>query len=193
MAQPLRQAPEWDVARWFNTPQPLSIEKLRGKVIMLTAFQMLCPGCVSHALPQAERVREIFGQDDLVVLALHSVFEHHQAQTPTSLEAFLHEYRVTIPVAVDTPGEVAGMPVTMRTYAMRGTPTLLLIDRQGMLRAQTFGHVPDLRLGAELMALVGEPPAASQQAATGRETSDPSEAEGCADDKCPIPQGAEQN
>jgi hypothetical protein len=44
----------------------------------------------------------------------------------------------------------------MRTYGMRGTPTLLLIDRTGRLRRQTFGHVPDLALGAEIMALIRE-------------------------------------
>jgi hypothetical protein len=41
---------------------------------------------------------------------------------------------------------------------MEGTPTLILIDRQGRLRRQTLGHVPDLRLGAEIMALMMEAP-----------------------------------
>jgi hypothetical protein len=33
---------------------------------------------------------------------------------------------------------------------------MLLIDRGGRLRRQAFGHVPDLRLGAEIMALATE-------------------------------------
>jgi len=44
----LRDAPPLQVAQWFNTPAPLSLEALRGKVVVLEAFQMLCPGCVSH-------------------------------------------------------------------------------------------------------------------------------------------------
>ena len=59
---------------------------------MLHAFQMLCPGCVSNAIPQARRLHEIAKSlDDLVVLGIHTVFEHHAAMTPVSLEAFLHE------------------------------------------------------------------------------------------------------
>jgi hypothetical protein len=40
---------------------------------------------------------------------------------------------------------------------MQGTPTTLLIDRQGRLRLHQFGHVDDLRLGAAISALLAEP------------------------------------
>ena len=150
------QAPEWDVERWFNTREPLSLEALRGKVVVLEAFQMLCPGCVMHGLPQAARVREAFPPSDVAVIGLHSVFEHHAAMTPVSLEAFLHEYRIRFPVAVDTPGGRGGLPRTMQAYRMQGTPTLILIDRQGRLRRHHFGQVGDLTLGAEIAELVLE-------------------------------------
>ena len=75
---------------------------------------------------------------------------------PLSLEAFLHEYRVRFPVGVDAPGEGTPLPRTMAAYAMQGTPTLVLIDRQGRLRMQQFGHVEDLALGAQIMALLRE-------------------------------------
>ena len=75
--------------------------------------------------------------------------------TPVSLAAFLHEYRVTFPVAVDRP-EGTGMPATMRTYGLQGTPSLLLIDRQGQLRLHAFGAVDDLVLGAALACLARE-------------------------------------
>lgn len=44
----------------------------------------------------------------------------------------------------------------MRAYAMQGTPTTVLIDAQGRLRQQVFGTYDDLRLGADLGALLGE-------------------------------------
>lgn len=152
-------APEWRTSKWFNVPMPLSLPALRGKVVFVAAFQMLCPSCVSHGLPQALRVREAFRDEDVAVIGLHTVFEHHEAMTPTSLEAFLHEYRISFPVGVDEPAGLGGIPHTMRAYAMRGTPTTLLIDRKGCLRAHAFGHTPDLQLGAELAALIGERPA----------------------------------
>ena len=44
----------------------------------------------------------------------------------------------------------------MARYGMRGTPTLLLIDAEGHLRDQHFGHIDDLRLGAEIARLIVE-------------------------------------
>ena len=147
--------PELSVTRWFNTRAPLSLKALKGKVVLVVAFQMLCPGCVQHGLPQAQKIAEQFSDDEVVVIGLHSVFEHHAAMGPESLEAFLHEYSWPFPVAIDTPDGVK-MPKTMAAYEMRGTPTMLLFDRQGRLRRHYFGHVEDIRLAAELMGLAIE-------------------------------------
>lgn len=160
-------APEWNIAQWLNTSVPLSVDALRGKVILALAFQMLCPGCVSQGLPQALRARAAFGPNDLAVIGLHTVFEHHAAMTPLALEAFLHEYRIGFPVGVDEPDGSGGPPLTMRAYEMRGTPTTLLIDREGRLRMHTFGYLSDLQLGAELSALIGERPIATARGELG--------------------------
>ena len=50
-------APELQVAQWFNTDAPVTLAGLRGKVVLVYAFQMLCPGCVTHTIPQAEPPR----------------------------------------------------------------------------------------------------------------------------------------
>ncbi len=149
-------APELAVSQWFNTESGPTLAGLRGEVVVIEAFQMLCPGCVSHGLPQARRIADRFG-NDLTVLGLHTVFEHHAAMTPTSLEAFLHEYRITFPVGVDQSEPGNTMPVTMRRYQLQGTPSLLAIDRSGTLRANAFGQVEDLGLGALLARLIDEP------------------------------------
>lgn len=150
-------APEWQVEVWLNTRASLELSHLRGRVVLLHAFQMLCPACVSHAVPQAERVHREYAELGVSVIGLHTVFEHHAAMMPVTLEAFLHEYRVTYPVGVDV--AVAGdpIPVTMRRYGMRGTPTLILIDRAGKLRQHEFGRVDDLRMGMMLGQLLAEP------------------------------------
>lgn len=160
-------AAEWRTTEWFNTSEPLTLAALRGRVVMVCAFQMLCPGCVSQGLPQAQRVAGLFQPSEVAVIGLHSVFEHHDAMGPNALRAFLHEYRIGFPVGVDEPDGVS-LPHTMRTYEFGGTPTTLLIDRSGLLRRQVLGHIPDLQLGAEIMALVGErpPPTSRHQTAT---------------------------
>ena len=150
-------APELQASDWLNTDRPITLESLRGRIVLVEAFQMLCPGCVSHAVHQAKRVRQTFSPDDVAVIGLHTVFEHHAAQgSREALAAFLHEYRISFPVGIDAPSPDGGPPRTMTRYAMRGTPTMLLIDREGRLRKQHFGAEEDLTLGAEIMSLVCE-------------------------------------
>ncbi len=171
-----RLAPEWRTIAWFNTPEPLTLAALRGRVVMVCAFQMLCPGCVGQSLLEAQRVAGLFQPSEVAVIGLHSVFEHHDAMEPKALRAFLHEYRMRFPVGVDELDGVS-LPHTMRTYVFEGTPTTLLIGRAGRLRRQTLGHLPDLQLGAEIMALIGE-----RLAPTSQDEPEPSSI--CTPDSC---------
>lgn len=154
MNQYIQQPPDWQVEHWLNTDTPLDLISLRGRVVVLYTFQMLCPGCVSHALPQARKVWELFDHDDVAVIGLHTVFEHHEAMSRVSLEAFVHEYRLEFPIGIDQPADDSQIPLTMQAYGLRGTPSLLLFDRFGGLHKSVFGRVSDLSVGAEIMALV---------------------------------------
>ena len=147
-------APELEVSRWLNTPAPLTLAGLRGRIIVLHAFQMLCPGCVLHGVPQAQRLHDMFATEGVQVIGLHTVFEHHAAMGAASLDAFVHEFRVTFPVAVDRHADGDPLPLTMRRYAMRGTPTLVLIDKGGMIREHAFGQIDDLAIGVALGRLL---------------------------------------
>ena len=138
-------APELDVTEWIGTPHTLG--ELRGKVVLIEAFQMLCPGCVRYGLPQAQKVHRAFPQ--VTVLGLHTVFEHHEVTGVDALKVFLSEFRLTFPVGIDR--QDGGMlPVTMRTYGLEGTPSTLVIDREGGLALSHFGQLDDLALGAVL-------------------------------------------
>jgi peroxiredoxin len=158
-------APEIAVSRWFNTKEPLSLEKLRGRPVLLHAFQMLCPGCVAHGTPQAQRAFEMFKNTDLAVIGLHTVFEHHAAMTPVSLEAFIHEYRLRFPIGVDEAGRNGPIPVTMERFQMRGTPTTILIGRSGEILHHGFGQEGDMALGALIAAALADKPAMSSSPA----------------------------
>jgi hypothetical protein len=154
--------PELVVAQHFNAPEAPTLAKLKGKVVVVTAFQMLCPGSLRHGLPQAQRLARAFSSGEVAVLGLHMVFESHKDMAPSLLEPFLKAERITIPVLVDKPNGV-GTPRTMAAYGMQGTPTLLLFDRQGRLRRHYLGAVDDVRLGAEIMALCLEAPDAKRE------------------------------
>lgn len=158
MHPPGQPAPPWTTREWFNTSEALHLAGLRGSVVVLHAFQMLCPSCVHHGLPQAQRIHATFAASGVAVIGLHTVFEHHAAMTPVSLQAFLHEYRIQFPVGVDAPGTDPRepIPLTMQAYCMRGTPSLVLIDRNGHVRQHAFGAVEDLALGAAIATLIAE-------------------------------------
>ncbi len=150
------RAPEWTTTGWVNS-EPLTLDSLRGRVVVVEAFQMLCPGCVSGALPQAQRLQQTFG-DDVALIGLHTVFEHHAAMTEVSLRAFVHEYRLSFPIGIDA-HDAYSQPVTFSAYGMRGTPTTLLIDREGRLRSHHFGAVEDMNLARAVTSLLTEAPA----------------------------------
>jgi peroxiredoxin len=151
-----RSAPALQVSSWLNTPKPLDIHDFRGRILVIEAFQMLCPGCVSLGLPQVKRIAQAFPANQVAVIGLHTVFEHHDVQgTEAALSAFAHEYQLDFPLAIDA--QHGRLPATMTAYGMEGTPTLILIDRNGRRRLQRFGHVDDLKVGHMLGTLLAEP------------------------------------
>lgn len=151
-------APELQVSEWIGAPSTLA--SLRGRVVLVEAFQMLCPGCITYGLPQAKRVTQLF--PDVAVVGLHTVFEHHAVTGPDALRVFLSEFAIGFPVAIDRHEDDA-IPLTMRRYGLRGTPSTLVIDRTGRLRFSHFGAVDDLILGVLLGRLLGEDVPASDQ------------------------------
>ena len=124
---------------------------------MLHTFQLLCPGCVMNAIPQVARIEEAFAGAELAVVGLHTVFEHHDAMHAGVLRAFLHEYRIHHPIGIDRTVPGQPVPSTMARLGLRGTPSLLLLDRAGVERFRHFGGVDDLQLGAAIGKLLASP------------------------------------
>ncbi|MEB3021965.1 peroxiredoxin family protein [[Mycobacterium] crassicus] len=145
-------APELDVAEWIGQPSPLA--SLRGRVVLIETFQMLCPGCIRYGLPQAQRVHRLF--PETAVIGLHTVFEHHDVTGPEALKVFLSEFDIRFPVGIDRHEGGNSMPVTMRRYGLQGTPSTLVIDRTGRLRFSHLGAIDDLALGILLGQLHAE-------------------------------------
>lgn len=156
MTTSLSHAPELQVQTWFNTERPILLSGLRDRVVVLLAFQVLCPKSLACGIPQAQRIYETFEPSDVAVIGLHATFEHHDAYSPTVLKAFIQEYRLKFPIALDQSNVAGPIPHTMERYKMRGTPSLVLIDKLGLVRKHTFGAVDDLRIGAEIGALTQE-------------------------------------
>lgn len=89
-------------------------------------------------------------------MGLHTVFEHHAVMRADALRVFVREYRLAFPIDIDQRSEHGVIPLTMQAFGLRGTPSLVLLDRQGRLRLNHFGQLDDLRVGALLGQLVVE-------------------------------------
>ncbi len=147
--------PELQTSAWVNVDTPPTLQGLKGKVVVVAAFQQHCPGSLKHSLPQAARLAASFSDDEVAVIGLNTPFEQTEKQDKTALEAFVAEHHLSFPIALDkTNGK--SLPETMEAYEIQGTPTLLIFDRQGRLRRHYLGQVDDFRLGAEVMALTIE-------------------------------------
>src|SRR5258708_11084382 len=123
MTTPTTAAPELLVQTWFNTDRPLALSGLRGRVVVLAAFQVLCPNSIASGVPQAQRIYETFAPRDVTVIGMHTTFEHHDAFNTAVLKAFFQEYRLKVPIALGQPNPPTPMPHTMAPHKIRRTPT----------------------------------------------------------------------
>lgn len=84
------------------------------------------------------------------MIGLHTTFEHHDAFSTAMLKAYIQECRLKFPISLDQAPLAGPIPVTMDRFKMRGTPSLVLIDKRGLVRKYAFGPVDDLRIRAEI-------------------------------------------
>ena len=170
--------------QWLNSTDHQAGPELQGRPVFIHTFQMLCPGCILHSLPLVKEVRMAFPKSELHVIGLHTVFEHHEAMGITSLQAFLHEFQLTHPIAIDSPSTDDHRPQTMRRWNLRGTPSYLLFDSAGELALHQFGSISSVELGAAIARLIGQP-AQSNDSPQNQERGQKTNA-GCDGDACRI-------
>ena len=129
------------VKKWLNCEEQFSVEIGKGKIVILHAFQMLCPGCVYHGIPQTIELFNKFNGKEVTVIGLHSVFENHDVMKEDALKVFIKEWRLPFPVGIDKHIDQNWMPETMKAYHFQGTPTTVIIDQSGELKLHQFGLV----------------------------------------------------
>ena len=145
-------APDWDVAAWLNSA-PVSLDGLRGRVVLIDFFQLWCPACKAFTLPLMLTWRDdTFAQDiadgRLAIVGIHSVFEGHDHQTLARLERFVAKEGITHPVGHDRHGIDTRLPNTLILYGVRGTPSTVLVGKDGIVADHVLGVFdPDERAG----------------------------------------------
>ena len=116
-------APEFPTGLdWLNTEHPLTIEALRGKIVLLDFWTYGCINCI-HVIPDLERLEEEFA-DELVVIGVHSA-KFEQESATENIRRVVLRYDVQHPVVND-----AGFAI-WRSYRVRAWPSTYLIDPAG--------------------------------------------------------------
>ncbi len=144
-----RPAPEFaGIARWLNSA-PLSMESLRGKVVLVEFWTFACSNC-RRMLPHVSDWHEAYAARGLVVVGVHTP-ETDFEQMDDQLERALARHRITYAVAQDNAW------ATWRAWDNHYWPAYYLVDRRGNVAFRHFGEAEPGAIAAAIERLLGEP------------------------------------
>jgi len=203
-----KPAPDIQIEKWVQG-ESANFSTLTGQVVLVEVFQVNCPGCFVHALPQVLHLHQVYHDQGLTVIGLATAFEDFDKNTLGNLERFVAtgelggeplqqlgkagllndnklDYSLPFSIGMDVlienkPGvnddminalierqlpdfaswsEARRQPVyvkarayleskthsaqTFEAYNLQGTPSSILVDRDGILREVCFGQVNHL-------------------------------------------------
>jgi DNA-binding beta-propeller fold protein YncE len=107
---------------WLNVEQPLDLETLRGKIVLLDFWTYGCINCI-HIIPDLKRLEAEF-PDDLVVVGVHSAKFANEGDTD-NIREIIQRYDIRHPVVNDVNFEV------WDSWGAQAWPTVALIDPDG--------------------------------------------------------------
>ena len=125
-------APELANKVWLNTPAPIHLADLRGKVVLLEMWTFECINC-RHTLPTLNGWYKNYAQQGLVIIGNHYP-EFPEEANLQNLKNAVQELGIQYPVAQDNDG------VTWRAYASQYWPSMYLIDKKGEIRYIRIGE-----------------------------------------------------
>jgi len=137
------------IDEWLNS-KPLTMQELRGKVVLIDFWTYSCINCL-RTLPHLEAWYRMYRKDGFVVVGVHTpefAFEH----VPSNVRAAADRLGVRYPVALDN--EYG----TWNAYGNQYWPAEYLIDRNGRLRHAHFGEGQYGATEEAIRSLLGEKP-----------------------------------
>ena len=114
------EAPEFPVGLdWINTDEPITMNSLKGKVVLLDFWTYGCVNCI-HVIPDLERLEAEF-PEELVVVGVHSAKFTNEGETE-NLRDIVQRYEISHPVVNDKDFEIWG------SWGANAWPTVALVD-----------------------------------------------------------------
>lgn len=125
-------APEFTgITNWLNS-EPLTLEELRGKVVIVDFWTYSCINCV-RTLPYITDWYEKYRDQGLVIVGVHAPEFEFEKSTNNVLDA-INRFGIEYPVAQDNDFQ------TWRAYNNRYWPAKYFIDANGNVRYFHFGE-----------------------------------------------------
>src|SRR6478735_9519534 len=135
------------ISEWINS-KPLTLRRLRGKVVLVDFWTYSCINCL-RTLPHVKAWYHAYHDKGLVVIGVHTpefAFEH----VPSNVRSAVRRLGVTYPVALDNNYG------TWNAFRNQYWPAKYLIDRSGHLRYYHFGEGSYDTTEARIRTLLGE-------------------------------------
>jgi peroxiredoxin len=82
-----KMAPALEISSWVQG-NACTLDELRGRVVLIEVFQMNCPGCFLHALPEVAHLHHRYAGQGLEVIGLATAFEDFALNTLENLQRF---------------------------------------------------------------------------------------------------------
>jgi thiol-disulfide isomerase/thioredoxin len=112
--------PPLKLTNWINA-EPMTLESLKGKVVMLDFWATWCGPCLS-AVPHTNELMEKYGDQGLQIIGVCS------SNGAEKMADTVKRYKIKYPVAADVGRH------TVDAYRVNGYPDYYFIDRFGKLR-----------------------------------------------------------
>jgi peroxiredoxin/outer membrane lipoprotein-sorting protein len=101
------------------------LSSFRGKIVLLDFWATWCPPCRKE-LPSIEKLHRQLADKDVVILGIND-------EDSSTVKGFMKKYEYTIATLMDSKKNVH------RLYGARAIPTVIVIDRGGVIRAHYIG------------------------------------------------------
>ncbi|WP_299292861.1 peroxiredoxin [Nitrosopumilus sp.] len=79
------KAPNFGVSEWVQGA-PTNFDQEKDKIVILEVFQVNCPGCFMHALPEAVNIYNKYKDEGVRVLGIATAFEDFDKNTLDNLK-----------------------------------------------------------------------------------------------------------
>ena len=126
-----QKAPELKAGEaWINS-QPLKLEQLRGKVVLIDFWAFDCPFC-AQAMPHIKEMYEKYGKDGLVVIGVHVPRIDYEKEIPKIKDA-VAKIGIKYPVVVDNKYQI------WSDYLCNTWPSHFIVDQEGVIQLSHSG------------------------------------------------------